>query len=335
MYASIGPVMHNERVVEDLGFGEVHDVRGRYSVADLLANRRRRCGLYLLDFDDGLFYLGQAVDAVRRFGQHRNIYTNIVRFAFQPVSKSDLDWKEHWCIQEAERTGLPITNRAHVSQVRGKTDLDLLVDLEEQEQWRRNPRPLIRPELGLRREFPDSHRNRCRQSFSRLQALPEFPKVVRVLRHYVRRCIPAFSRTEQTFWSLSCLPSTNQRTFPRFAAVSFAIMEGLVLGWDAKDESVTWAFVTVAPSRLNGGLGWKGGRGSTLPSVSTEQRDYRSAGFDQITLRVESAWQMLDLLREPSIEAAAREMNLRLMRKGPTAYAKFHCPLLADAAFGR
>ena len=78
-------------MVTELGFPAPTDVRGRLSIADLLPKSRGRCGIYLLVFSDGTFYIGQASDVVRRFGQHRKQHDNIVRWSFRPVKRRDLD----------------------------------------------------------------------------------------------------------------------------------------------------------------------------------------------------------------------------------------------------
>ena len=65
-------------MVTELGFPTPTDVRGRRSIADLLPKSRDRCGIYLLAFSDGTFYIGQALDVVRRFSQHRKQHDNIV-----------------------------------------------------------------------------------------------------------------------------------------------------------------------------------------------------------------------------------------------------------------
>lgn len=44
-------------VLSELGFPTPTDVRGRRSIADLLPKTRARCGIYLLEFSDGTFYI--------------------------------------------------------------------------------------------------------------------------------------------------------------------------------------------------------------------------------------------------------------------------------------
>jgi hypothetical protein len=53
----------------------------------------------LLNFSAETFYIGQAIDIVRRFSQHRKNYNNIVKFCFQPFRKGKLN--EIW-VKELE-----------------------------------------------------------------------------------------------------------------------------------------------------------------------------------------------------------------------------------------
>ena len=74
-------------MITELGFPAPTDVRGRRSIADLLPKSRDRRGIYLLEFSDGTFYIGQALNVVRRFGQHRqrhdNMYRQLCRCSFE------------------------------------------------------------------------------------------------------------------------------------------------------------------------------------------------------------------------------------------------------------
>src|SRR5699024_5748052 len=113
-------------------FDQYLDVKGRISISDRFAKSKSRCGIYLLNFSDGTFYIGQAIDVVRRFSQHRKNYSNIIKFWFQPIRKEKLDETEQRLIQEAELSGILLTNKTFVSNVIGDTDLDLIISPTEQ-----------------------------------------------------------------------------------------------------------------------------------------------------------------------------------------------------------
>ena len=123
--------------INSLGFlfDQHLDVKGRISISDLFPKSKSRCGIYLLNFSDETFYIGQAIDAVRRFSQHRKNYNNIIKLWFQPIRKNKLDETEQRLIQKAELDGILLTNKTFVSKVIGDTDLDLIISTAAQTEW--------------------------------------------------------------------------------------------------------------------------------------------------------------------------------------------------------
>ena len=138
-------------IINQLGFqfDKGSDVEGRFSISDLFPKSRSRCGIYLLRFSNETYYIGQAVDAVRRFSQHRKSYSDIIFYWFQEVEKFQLNLVEQRLIRDGEKNGLLLTNKTFVSNVIGETDLDFIISKEEQEFWLQNtaPKPLLPNDL--------------------------------------------------------------------------------------------------------------------------------------------------------------------------------------------
>lgn len=325
------PDCRHSDLIAKLGFKPPTDVRGRLSIADLFPKSRSRTGIYLLQFANGNFYIGQAVDACRRFAQHRIAVGDITGYSFQPASRKSLDAVERDLIHTAERSGLPLTNRVHVSNIIGETDLDLLVEPAQQELWLNQwPRPALEPgrQVVLPQESPA--RIRTDQAFQRLRGLPEWTLVRDCLRTYCNDCVPYPASTQLSFWSLSCLPTTNKNTWPRFAAVNAGLMEVFVIGWNRNGKG-TWGFVNVARSTLAYRFGSiTAFRRSNRSIEIDEDREYRAAGQDQLRLSVDSITKLTTLVQDPDIRDAASKLMLNVMRTRPTLYGKFHCPALAD-----
>ena len=124
----------NESLAE-MGFPPVAHVSSVPTIAHLFGTSKKRCGIYFLAFRVGLFYVGQAVDVVKRFAQHRRIHDDIVGFSFIPIPKTELDEAERAFIFRAESLGIMLTNAVHVTSIVGDTDLDLVVSVAEQEAW--------------------------------------------------------------------------------------------------------------------------------------------------------------------------------------------------------
>jgi hypothetical protein len=113
------------------------------------------------------------------------------------------------------------------------------------------------------------------------------------------------------------------------------MMEILVCGWLPGSGADVWGFINVAESGLAASFGSEDAFAKAFPGVIGQRRLYRAAGGDDNLLEVASLDLLHQLVRDPRIQAAARTLTLRLMRKGPTIYGKYHCPAFADDALVR
>ena len=325
----------HQAIIAALGFAPIIDVRGRLSIADLFGKLKSRTGVYLLAFGNQTYYLGQAGEVCRRFVQHCSNVGGIIGFTFKPGRIAKLDDIERSLIRSAESAGLPITNRVHVSNVLGETDFDLVVAPAEQEAWI-GSWPRISAVSGSHVLIPPnaSRRTRTAQAFGRLLLHPQWNDVRLCLQTYCAGCLPFPSKTQLTFWSVSCLPSTNKSTWPRFSAVNAGLMEMLVIGWEAGDSG-TWGFVNGARSVIESEYGSvRAFKRKHKRFKVDEAGKYRSAGSDQLRFCADSIGDLTKLLDVPAVRDSAAQLALRVMRSRPTIYSKFHCPALADAMLG-
>ncbi len=327
---SIGPSLDPTSA---LGFPAFNEVTSLQSVAHLFGTTKKRCGIYFLAFHGGLFYVGQAVDVVRRFSQHRKIHDDIVGFSFIPVPKSELDAIEKSLIFKAESIGLKITNAVHVTSIVGDTDFDLVVPTAEQNDWLcANDRAVVFESVGPKIVLPESQKVRYAKQISRFGTQPLSQRALALFKQYLYNCVPAPRRTEYSFWSVSCMPSGSRNAWPRLLCVNAALMELFVVGWERKNSEQLWSFVNVAEDVLI--AHWPSAKKlmRTFPFLQIERRDYRDAGQHQLTLVCEHGASMEQLLADPGISKAAATLALRVMRKRATIYCKYHCPQLADLA---
>ena len=313
-----------------LGFSDLIIVSGRLSIADLFPKSRKRCGIYLLGLSDNLFYIGQAVDVVRRFAQHLKNYDDLCLFSFQPIPEQSLNTTERGLIQEAEQLGVPLVNRVHVSNIIGETDLDFIMPVSEQEEWLQNNDTVDDTAIRVRAYVDDVARQRYKHKFQRFQSLSEASSISSLYQTYVHFCVPAFRRTEFSFWSLSCLPDTNKSTWPRYACLSINSMETFVIGHVKQQPQNIWAFINVAEAPVAETYGDADSFYKAHPNTSLERTAYRAGGGDQLHIEITSFAQAQHLLKDPTIINAAKLLNLRLMRKGGTIYSRFHSFALAD-----
>ena len=328
------------RVVESLtrlGFPEVNELGTMRSVAHMFGTSKRRCGIYALVLPRDRVYIGQAVDVVRRFGQHRLSRERIDAFAFVPVPRTHLYERERALIAAAERDGLEMANVMHVSTFSGDSDLDTVVPPDLQTQWLAEPYAVNareRRDVALL-DLPRALSERFSHRAAALERHPAGRTANHLLATFLSSCVPLPRSTEYSFWAVSCLPSTGSRAFPRLVCVNAGVMELFVIGGHRSlDHSRSvWGFVNVAADVLHEGSGSDRRFKSRHRGIEVEHSTYRDAGQHQRRLAFDSEGAAADALFDPRVQRAAGTLALRVMRKRATIYSKYHCKQLADTAF--
>jgi hypothetical protein len=317
-----------------MGFPAMNDVNSLQSVAHLFGSTKKRCGIYFLAFQSGLYYVGQAVDVVRRFSQHRKNHDDIVGFSFIPISQPELDDTEKSLIFKAESIGLRITNAVHVTSIVGDTDFDLVVPTTEQNEWLSAIGRTVAFEYsGPKIVLPESQQVRYSKQFIKFEKQPSSARSLALLRQYLLACVPAPRRTEYSFWAVSCMPTNGNSEWKRLLCVNAAFMELFVVGHKSDNPSSIWSFINVAEDVLLDHWKSKNNLKKKYPFLRLESSDYRDAGQHQLRLVCEGgSASMEQILKDPGISRAAATLVVRVMRKRATIYGKYHCPQLADLA---
>lgn len=315
---------------QSLGFPPIISVSSLNSIAHFFGTSKNRCGIYLLEFPDSVFYIGQAIDVVRRFNQHRKSHNDITGFSFTQIPKKELDAKEKYMIFKAENLGFRLSNSVHATNITGETDFDFVVNKEEQERWSENPKSVNQSDKPSIIELPDSQIIRYRKNYKKFSDHPKSNEVITILKKFVTSCIPFPRRTEYSFWAISCMPGTNFSTWPRLVAVNMSVMEIFVIGFLKESIDELWGFVNIASDELLNHWGSINKFKKEFPFTDIFETDYRDAGQHQISLETRGLKNLQKLLDEKSIQMASACLNLRLMRKRATIYSKYHCKDLSD-----
>lgn len=322
----------NPSLYEPLGFPPSEYVSTLRSIAQLFGSSKSRCGIYLLEFPKKRFYIGQAVDVVRRFAQHRKNYDDISGFSFLPTKRSSLDQVEQNLIHRAERLDMVLLNTIHMSDVVGETDLDLVLPPDEQAKFLASPSRFNGRDTSVPISLPASQLARFSNQFEKYREHPLAGLSSKLLKTYARSCLPAPNRTEYSFWIVSCWPSTNRNTWPRLLCVSAGVMELLVIGYQRKAPDRPWGFVTVASDVLSEYFQNATALSKAFPGIKVSKRQYRDGGQYQATLWSDDPDNLKAILGNKGVQRAAAALALRVMRKRATIYSKFHCKQLADIA---
>lgn len=301
-----------------LGFPPWAEVSGAAAVARLVAERDRH-GVYVLGFATGERYVGRAIDVVRRFAQHELRHHDIERFTFKPVAADEIAREERRCIHELEARGVPLRNFAEMSVIRGDSPFDDVIPPHEQDLWLTGepvadgPRQTLDPDL----------RRRYRTRFERYRHLPDADDVSLLLGAYLDAAIPFPNRTELSFWSMSCLPTSDV-----YSRINVNMQEVLTLQ-RTDDGPLVSLHVAKSPFEAEFGAAWQ--RVLEDWQWPYDLHAYKPGGGDQFRLFADRDL-ALSFMMDPLTQRAMSLLNLRLMRKGPTYYATSHCiDLVADA----
>jgi len=313
------------RILDRLGFSPPLDVEGKTSVAALFP-ADSRCGIYVWEAANDEYYVGQAIDVSRRYTQHLINHGDIVRLRFKETGRDRLNDVERDTIWQLESAGVPLRNKSLTSIPLGESDFDHIMLIEEQERWINDVQFV--DWTGSRPDLPDLRRKYHGQA-EKLSRHPLSDKAVMVLREYVAKTIPAVRRSEYSFWSCSCLPSTSDYPGARvLVRVNIYLQETLsVLDFKGELEFV----LRVAKSPLKQSLRnplwrvrqfWYG--------ITVYNQRYRPGGPDQASINVAGTDAFSRVLSDPAYLQSMRLFNLRLMKKGANLNHRSHCVGLAD-----
>lgn len=308
---------------------EAHDVRLLRSATAIFPAEKGRRGIYVLHFQDGTGYVGQASDICSRFTAHRRTYPDLtmIEFARVPptVTGRDLDGLEQ---AEMRIRGQQIELR-NVTHYLGRditlrpSTLDPIIPAAHQLSFLEDGN--IGADAAGRVVDPKQLQV-GKRAYQRFRAHPLADDVVTLGRMYIQQTIPCPRATERRFWAASAAPSTNGGA--RLMTVSINKPETLVVG--ALDGQ-GWGFMNVSRTSLVESHGSLADFHSSRQEwLELEEARYEACGGDAIALRVWDIGRLADLLTDDAVLDAAARLNLQLMRKGTTLQGRWHNYELAE-----
>ncbi len=197
------------------------------------------------------------------------------------------------------------------------------------------------PDAAERAEQSLEQRFKYAARFEKLLRRPQAEDVLDILRSYAETCLPVPRMTERYYWSVSCLPSTNDKPLTR---VNASWMELFTLLPDTCPE----------PGRSGDGLRARiilhladfTADGSTEPDhldhalleTCVERPEDISHsiwnGKAILIAKVRGAASIRHFLANPHALRAIRHFNLTHLNRGRNAYQASHCYSLADVMLG-
>ena len=217
---------------------------------------------------------------------------------------------------------------------RGPTGLRQFLDPEQQRDW-------IEGKAKLRDadERSESLEQRFKYipRFEKFLRRPQAEDVLAILRLYAQNCIPIPRRTERTYWSVSCLPSTSDKPLVR---VNASWMELFTLYADGDGPSaplrtgIRARFIlhlsdfTTDRSATQDNLDE-----AVLEGCVANPEDVSHSyprGEDMLIINVRGSASIREFLANSRALRGIRTFNLTHMNRGRNAYQASHCYSVAD-----
>ncbi|WP_435079276.1 GIY-YIG nuclease family protein [Clavibacter michiganensis] len=294
------------------------------SAAALFADSKKVCGIYVLEFADGMRYVGQTRQIVSRYAAHRRHHGDIVAFSFAPCSATDLDEHERQEVRRQEAAKRSLRNLNLTGWPAGTGDLDVTVE---------NGRSVFLPwERNRRLRLSDEGEATLHRRFWTLAARDDYEEMAEAVARYIEECIPDPFGTQRLLWTIVALPETGRtKVARRLFTLSCGALETLyayqVDDGDHARLEIALNFDDARAAEVRGARG----RRTALPSVFSNLHhapSYTSATVHQCVV---TSWK--DLQRtldfEPFVEAIYK-LNTMQMRRRSSPFKRHHNMALAD-----
>ncbi|MDP9424330.1 MAG: hypothetical protein M3Q19_16120 [Pseudomonadota bacterium] len=217
---------------------------------------------------------------------------------------------------------------------RGAAGLRQFLNLKQQRDW-------IEGKASLRDadERAESLEQRFKYvgRFEKLLRRPQAQEVLEIVGLYGQNCIPIPRRTERSYWSVSCLPSTSDKPLVR---VNASWMELFTLLADGDGPStglrtgIRARFIVHLSDFTTDQSAAQGHVDETLLEQCVTAPDdvdyFFPRGADIFGINVRGAASIRKFLATPRALRGIRRFNLTHMNRGRNAYQASHCYSVAD-----
>jgi predicted GIY-YIG superfamily endonuclease len=300
-----------------------YDMSAAGSAAALFADSKKVCGIYVLEFDDGMKYVGQTRQIVSRYASHRRTHGDIVAFSFAPCAAADLDEHERREIRRQESAKQSLRNLNLTGWPAGNADLDVTIE---------NGESILLPwERERRLRLDDEGTATLQKRFWSLAARSDYEEMADAVAKYIDECIADPFGTQRYLWNIAGLPKTGQtKTRRRLFTLNCGGMETLfALEYRDSDETQLRIHVNFDEERTVQGLE-ESNPGTQMPDTFYDiaETSYATPGVMQATF---DTWADLSRALDfgPFIEGSYK-LNTMQMRRRSSPYRRHHNQGLAD-----
>jgi len=209
---------------------------------------------------------------------------------------------------------------------RGTTGLRQFLSLEQQHDWMDGKASLS--DVEERSESVEL-RFKYLARYQKLLARPQSPDVLKILRLYGQSCIPIPRKTERTYWSVSCLPSTSDKPLVR---VNASWMELFTIYADG--DGIRARFLLHLSDFVSDASSAEGGVDEALlehcVAAPEDVSYFLTRAEDMFGIKVRGATSIQKFLATRHALRAIRRFNLTHMNRGRNAYQASHSYSVAD-----
>lgn len=315
-YAEASKLQDVSGILKSLDFRNPIVAPNEGSVIANFRSKSRRCGIYVLHFANGEYYVGQTVDITKRFLQHRKRHGDIACISFRPVGRRSLDFHEAQLIRLLEMKRLRLRNINMTSILATEPgSFDTIMETERQQRWLTD---MSHNDLGGERVNVLGSDTLYRARFNAFKSLDCYQAVLPVIRAYIHNALPAARSGEASYWQTSVLPP------------SYTVLVRININWQEVffandfDDGLLFYFI-LSKHELQHTFGNNLAQFSaSYPDAEWEDGVYRAGGSDQISVVLWDAPSALRFVTDAKVLPALRHYNLRLMKKGKCPWARSH-----------
>ncbi|MGJ0119604.1 hypothetical protein ACQ7HM_10400 [Williamsia sp. MIQD14] len=291
-------------------------------------------GLYLWEDSEHHIYIGiserHVATRLRAHARNFREVSNIQSFRYLPNAgtSSELRHRERQLVHSAAESAsnFIVMNREHAAMVVGESPLDVFATPDEQLAWLDDPPSSWTP-------FSESHAVKktkaAEPAWVRFERRDDSQLIIDAVALYARLCVPFASRTEGTWWVVTC-PGWKNPEWERVCTVSISYLEVL---WFAENRQTGDVSVRVGTDFQFLPSLW----GTVKLGMTPLGKLHRSGGPFEEVIEFESVDAFVDALQKSSpLRHGAARFALDRMRTGRVGrYRDSHSPQLAAAALTR
>lgn len=189
-------------------------VHGLSTISAILADEDC-CGIYVLEFENGEFYVGQARDVRKRFANHcrdtshHPAWGDITHVSFTAHPAQELNVREATMIRHLQKAGKRLRNRSLNLFHEQPSPLDEIMPPVDQFHWADSDYVSREAERITAAELANVI-SVLPLSASKMSRLPHYEGCRRDIAAFIDLVLPAPLDTVERFWTISDAPSTNR-----------------------------------------------------------------------------------------------------------------------------